>query len=559
METNALYFGDNLKVLGERLPDGTYRFPSESVDLVYLDPPFNSNRDYNLIFKEKTGDRADAQIKAFTDTWEWDAAARDTYRDITTTAVNEGRIPDHVARLIESLVRGIGHNDMAAYLVMMTPRLVQLHRVLKRTGSLFLHCDPTANGYLRIVLDSIFDPRNFRNEIIWQRTPYKGDARRKLGAVHDVILAYGKSQDAFFAPVGREADDEYYARFDRDDKDGRGPYRLAPLDSPNPRPNLTYEYKGFQPPAKGWRVSRAVMERLDADGRLVFPRQPTGRIARKHYLSEQSGPNVGDVWTDIPPLQASSAEKLGYPTQKPLALLERIIAGASEPGSVVLDPFCGCGTALIAAEKLKRRWIGIDITHLAIAVMRARLMDSFGLADVPVHGVPADLESARMLAAESKDGRYEFQWWALGLIDAKPLGGERRKGADRGIDGVITFSERDAIQRILVSVKSGNASLQHVKELIATLRTEGGAMGILIELDDTTAEMRRAALEAGQYESELWGGRYPSVQILTIAELLAGAKPNIPKFLPGYQRALRVAAELGEQQELFSSASGSTA
>lgn len=550
MQPNSLYFGNNLAVLSEREQDGTYRFPSESVDLIYLDPPFNSNRDYNLIFREQSGDKAEAQIKAFTDTWTWDQQARDTLEDITGAGVNEGRIPDRVARLIDSLVRGIGHNDMSAYLVNMTPRLVHLHRILKRTGSLYLHCDPTANGYLRVLLDAIFGPENFRNEIVWQRTAAKGDARRKLGANHDVILAYGKSDAAYFTPARREPDAEYLARFTYDDNDGRGPYRLAPLDSPNPRPNLTYEYKGYSPPAKGWRVSRAVMEHLDAEGRLAFPRAPTGRIARKHYLREQDNPTLGDVWTDIPPLQAASTERLGYPTQKPLPLLERIIGMASERGGVVLDPFCGCGTALVAAQKLGRKWIGIDITHLSIAVMRARLMDSFGLVDVPVHGVPEDIESARMLAAESKDGRYEFQWWALSKIDARPLGGERKKGADRGIDGVLTFTERDSIQRILVSVKSGKPSLLHVKELIATLETEKGAIGVLIELDEPTSEMRRAALEAGQYESDLWGGRYERIQILTVTDLLDGKKPNVPKFLPGYQKAARIAAEQGEQQSL---------
>jgi site-specific DNA-methyltransferase (adenine-specific) len=550
VETNALYFGDNLKVLSERNPDDTFRFPSESVDLIYLDPPFNSNRNYNLIFKERGGEQADAQIRAFEDTWTWDNKARDMLRWLTVEGVNEGRIPDDVGRLIDSLVRGVRHSDMGAYLVMMTPRMVELHRVLKRTGSLYLHCDPTASSYLRVLLDGIFGPERFMAELVWKRTTTHSDAKR-WSPDADHLLVYTKSDEFTFHPAFEPHSAKYLAHdYRHREADGRV-YRLDNIASPNPRRNLMYEWKGHKPPAKGWRFSPETMARLDAEARIWYPDSKEKRPKVKRYLAEMPGTRVGSVWSDLPNVHPWSNERLGYPTQKPLALLERIIAASSNEGDVVLDPFCGCGTALIAAEKLKRRWVGIDITHLSIAVMRARLMDSFGLADVPVHGVPADLESARMLAAESKDGRYEFQWWALEKIAATPLGGERKKGADRGIDGVITFTERDAIQRILVSVKSGHPSLAHVKELIATLQTEKGAIGILIELDEPTSEMKRAALEAGQYESELWGGQYARLQILTVAELLAGKKPSIPKFLPGYQKAMRIAAEQGEQQGLW--------
>ena len=302
------------------------------------------------------------------------------------------------------------------------------------------------------------------------------------------------------------------------------------------------------PPGTHWRFAQNEIDRMEREGRIYY--SPSGKPYVKSYLDERKGRPAQNLWTDIV-MSKSGAERLGYPTQKPLALLERIIQASSSEGDIVLDPFCGCGTATIAAEKLKRKWVGIDITHLSIAVMRSRLFDSFGLVAVPVHGVPADLESARLLAAESKDGRYEFQWWALSLIEARPLGGERKKGADRGIDGVMTFSEHDSIQRILVSVKSGHPSLLHVKELIATLETEKGAIGVLIELDEPTSEMKRAAVEAGQYESQLWGGKYERVQILTVSQLLAGEKPTVPKFLPAYQKAARIAEAAGEQQELF--------
>ncbi len=556
METNALYFGDNLKVLSERLPDGSYGFPTGSVDLVYLDPPFNSQRDYSLIFKETSGDRAEAQIKAFEDTWHWGEAARDAFHDVTVTGVNDGRIPDGVGRMLEALVRGLGHNDMSAYLVMMTPRLVQLHRVLKPNGSLWLHCDPTASHYLKVVLDSIFGPDNFFNEVIWKRWSAHGNAG-KIGAIHDVLLLYGRSRKAKFNKVYAAHDEAYVEeRFHRSDPDGRR-WMEQNLANPAVRPNLMYDFTAsngvmYKHPPNGWKYTQERMTRLDQEGRLYFPTKPDGRLRLKVYLDDLPGALLQDVWTDIYGVAGTSGERMGYPTQKPLALLERIIEASSDSGDVVLDPFCGCGTALVAAQKLGRRWIGIDITHLSIAVMRARLMDSFNLPTVPVFGVPADLQSARMLAAESKDGRYEFQWWALGLIDAKPVGGAQRKGADRGIDGVITFSERDAIQRILVSVKSGHPSLLHVKELLATLQTEGGAIGILIELDEPTAEMKRAALESGGYESELWGGTYDRVQIMTVAELLDGKKPNVPKFLPGYQKAARIHPDV-DQQELFGS------
>ena len=335
--SNTLFYGDNLAILPQ-LEDA-------SVDLVYLDPPFNSNRDYNVLFREQSGRESPAQIKAFGDTWNW-AGAAEAWADFATLCP--------VPKVIE-LMRGfhntLGENDVMAYLVMMAPRLYHLWRVLKPTGSLYLHCDPTASHYLKLILDGIFGAKNFKNEIIWQRANVKGDVRRKFGSNHDVILLYSKTQDFTFHSQFGHQHEEYMGRFRLDDNDGRGLYRLAPLDSPNPRPNLTYDYKGYKPPAKGWRVSRELMEQLDADGRLYFPKTAEGRIARKHYVQEQEGPKIGDTWTDIATLQAVGKERLGYPTQKPIALLERIINASSNPGDVVLDPFCGCGTAIVAALK----------------------------------------------------------------------------------------------------------------------------------------------------------------------------------------------------------------
>ena len=545
--TNRLYYGDNLDILRRYIPD-------ESVDLVYLDPPFNSNRDYNVIFRDESGNKSDAQLVAFEDTWHWGPDAQRQYEYVTNTAQNGGHIPDSVSTIIDALRHGIGTNQMMAYLVEMAVRLVELHRVLKPTGSLYLHCDPTASHYLKILLDAVFSPQFFVSEVVWKRTATKGDAVRKWGAVHDVLLCYSKTNGYTFKPQHVAQDSAYLARFDRDDHDGRGPYHISPLDSPNPRPNLTYEYKGYPPPAKGWRVSREVMERLDAEGRLAFPSKPGGRIRRKLFLSEQSGPKAGDVWTDITPLQATSAERLGYPTQKPLALLERIVEASSNPGDIVLDPFCGCGTALVAAQSMGRAWIGIDVTYLSIAVMKARLADMFGLTDIPIVGQPTEVEGARGLA-EGPDGRYQFQWWALGLIDAQPVGGQHKKGADAGIDGIIGFTDAGGRrERVLVSVKSGHVNASMIRDLKGTLEREKAPIGLFVTLEEPSRPMRQEAAEAGVWHSEVWNRDYSRIQILSIKDLLEDHKhPDLPAFVhQPYQRAEKVhLPNAAEQTSLF--------
>jgi site-specific DNA-methyltransferase (adenine-specific) len=538
--TNTLYYGDNLLILRDHIPDA-------SVDLIYLDPPFNSQRTYNVLFRYESGEESEAQIAAFEDTWHWEQATQAQYHELVTQS------PDHISRMIEALYQFIGPSQMMAYLVMMAARLVELHRVLKPTGSLYLHCDPTASHYLKIILDTIFGPDKFLNEVIWQRTAVKGDVRRKYGAVHDVLLVYTKGNNYFFESQYTEPDQNYAARFKYDDKDGRGHYQSAPLDSPNPRPNLTYEYKGYQPPAKGWRVSRKVMENLDSDNRLIFPTTQKGRIRRKVYLREQSGPKATDVWTDIPPLQAVSAERLGYPTQKPLALLERIIEASSNPGDVVLDPFCGCGTAVAAAQKLGRRWIGIDITHLSIALVKYRLTEMFPDITFKTVGEPTSLRSAQHLAEQN---RHQFEWWALSLVRARPTGadvGSKRgkKGADRGIDGVITFieSETDKAKRLLVQVKSGKVSSRDIRDLVGTVKREKATIGVLITLQEPTKAMLTEAATAGFYRTQ-WGD-HPVIQILTIEELLKGKKLNMPPQHGTFKQARRVLKEGPQQKRLF--------
>ena len=541
MAGNRLFYGDNLEVLKQHIP-------GESVDLVYLDPPFNSARNYNVLFgRSQTHSAQDAaQIQAFGDTWVWTPVTEEQYLELI-----QGGLPNRTADALSAFRTLLGENDAMAYLVNMAPRLVELHRVLKPTGTLYLHCDPTMSHYLKVLLDSIFGAALFRNEIIWNRTATKGDARRKFPAVHDVILGYSKTTNAVFHPAYAEKDDAYTGRFSLDDDDGRGPYRLAPLDSPNPRPNLTYEYKGYPPPTKGWRVSLSVMEQLDAEGRLAFPRSKTGRIARKHYLAEQEGRKVGDVWTDIPPLQASSAERLGYPTQKPLPLLERIISSTTNEGDVVLDPFCGCGTTVDAAQKLNRQWLGIDVTYIAVDLIRKRLRHTYG-DDIEntynVLGIPRDRAGAFALFSQSP---FDFERWAVSLVNAQP--NEKQVG-DRGIDGVARFfldGKGKNLGRILVSVKGGKSiGPQFVRDLLGTVQTQQAEMGILITMAEPTRGIIDAVNHAGTYTHPANGQKFPKIQVVTIDQLLKGEKPNMPLTTLPYIEAKR-ATQKNTDEALF--------
>lgn len=507
---NTLYYGDNLKVLRESIR-------AETVDLIYLDPPFNSNASYNVLFKSPQGQEAAAQIQAFDDTWHWGESAEEAYAEV----LRSGNAA--AAEMLRAMRGFLGENDMMAYLAMMAVRLIELHRVLKPTGSLYLHCDPTASHYLKVLLDAVFGRGGFRNEIVWRRSVTKGDARRKFSDDSDSILFFSKGSDYSFQSVFTEPDDEYVARFNQDDGDGRGPYHLAPLDSPNARPNLMYEYKGYPHPPKGWRVSLEEMQRLDAEGRIWFPENKTGRLRRKLFLKDQAGPKVGSVWTDIRPLQGMNSpsqktERLGYPTQKPVALLERILNASSNPGDVVLDPFCGCGTTVHAAEKLGRAWIGIDVTHLAIGLIEKRLRQAFPGVAFTTQGVPQDLASAQDLARRGRsDGRYyfEFEKWALSLIDAVP-GNLGKRGADGGFDGNLYFGRTG---RGIVSVKAGdNVGRAMVGDLKGVMDRQRADLAVFLTLTPPTRPMVEEAASAGQVEVD--GVTVPKVQIVTIEEAM---------------------------------------
>lgn len=511
---NTLYFGDNLEVLRRYLKD-------ESVDLVYLDPPFNSDQNYNVLFQEQDGSRSAAQIHAFQDTWQWDKAASATYHEVVESG-------GQLSLAMQAFHTILGSSNMLAYLSMMAPRLKELHRVLKPTGSIYLHCDPTASHYLKVLMDAIFKAENFRSEVIWKRTSGHSDARRQFGDQTDTLLFYGRGANTKFnicyVPYSEAYVKSHYSSVDRD---GRR-FTTRDLRSPHPRPNLTYDYKGYKPHPNGWSVSLERMKELDKAGLLYFPESKEGRIRIKRYLDEMPGTTIGNLWDDISPLNSQAQERLGYPTQKPEALLERIINASSNEGDTVLDPFCGCGTAIAAAQRLNRRWIGIDITCLAISLIKHRLHNAFGdgIKDAyEIKGEPVSESDARELAESDP---YQFQWWALGLVNARPV--EQKKGADKGIDGRIFFhdeAESGATKQIILSVKAGKLHAPYVRDLRGVIEREKAAIGVLLAIEEPTKPMRVEAASAGFYDSP-WGTKHPRIQILTIGELLAGNGIDAP-------------------------------
>ncbi|MBF0459146.1 MAG: restriction endonuclease [Nitrospirae bacterium] len=516
---NKLFYGDNLYILREHIPD-------DSVDLIYLDPPFNSKADYNILFKEQTGESSGAQITAFEDTWHWNEEAERTFQDIIDTA------PANVVEMITAFRRFVGLNDMMAYLIMMCVRLVELRRVLKEKGSIYLHCDTTASHYLKILMDTVFGKYNFINEIVWKRTSGHSDAKR-YGNIHDIILFYSKTDNRTWRQIFQEYDKSYTDQYYRyADPDGRmwmsGDIGAAGLLGGG----YTYEWKGI---TRVWRCPIETMERLDNEGKIYYTKNGIPRL--KRYLDESKGIPCQDLWTDLEALRSWHTERLGYPTQKPIALLERIISASSNEGDTVLDPFCGCGTTITAAQKLTRQWIGIDITHLATNLIKIRLKDMFELQpkkDYLVIGEPEDLTGAEELANQN---RYQFQWWALSLIDARPYG-DKKRGKDTGIDGYIYFNEDlGKVAKGIVSVKSGNISVRDIRDLGHVMDREQAQLGVFLTLKEPTRDMIKEAAGKGLYRFTPLNRDYARIQILTIEDLFEGKKPDIPYRISSYKKA----------------------
>jgi len=559
-EKNLLCYGDNLGFLTD-----TGLFPDECVDLIYLDPPFNSQQSYNVLFKEASGTPAAAQIKAFEDTWRWDQAANEALTQIHT----DPAVPAPLVELMKTFMSFLRPSPMLAYLVQMAIRLVHMHRVLRSTGSLYLHCDPTGSHYLKLVLDAVFGPRNYLNELTWKRSSAHSDTKqgmRRCGRIRDIILFYAKSPEYTWRPQFTAYDADYVQseyrhvlpdgrRYKETDltaarpggeteyewrvrrRKARGAKWEADLQEEHRRPKRGWEYRGVRPyRGRFWAYSKENLIDFARTGRLIH--RQTGMPRLMHFVDEMPGVPLQDLWDDIPP--ALGQENMGYPTQKPTALLKRIVSASSNPGDVVFDPFCGCGTTIDAVETLNRespdepprRWIGIDVTHLSINLIKHRLTRFEPLPEYEVIGEPASVGGAAALAQEDP---FQFQFWALGLIGARPKGGRRKKGADEGIDGVRFFVDEfknearkhPVIKTMLVQVKGGKVSVRDVRDFVGTLAREKAEMGAFLTLSEPTGPMKAEAAAAGTYTSPWDNKPYPRVQVLTIADLLADPyKPN---------------------------------
>jgi len=541
-EKNKLYYGDNLEVLKRYVP-------GQSVDLVYLDPPFNSRQDYNVLFAEKDGSQSSSQIHAFEDTWEWNNDAMRAYQEIVESG---GRVADAM-RAFYTFLHG---SDMMAYLSMMAPRLIELRRVLKETGSIYLHCDPTASHYLKILMDAVFGPQFYQNEISWRRSSAHSDVKqgmRRCGKVRDIILFYSRSSgnvwNAQYTPYTVEYLESEYRHKTKEGrhyketdltaarpggeteflwrvKRRRGTKErwAADLDDEYLSPKDDWDYRGVPPyNSRFWAYSHANIVAFYKSGHIVH--RETGMPRLMQFADEMPGVPLQDDWDDIN--RTGGEEDLGYPTQKPEALLERILKASSNEGDVVLDPFCGCGTTVQVAQRLNRRWIGIDITHLAIGLIKKRLTDSYGeqiKSTYEVIGEPTDYNGAAQLAEEDK---YQFQWWALGQVGARPA--EQKKGADRGIDGRRYFHDdhSGASKQIVFSVKAGHVTASQVRDLRGTLEREKAEIGVFITFEEPTKPMKHEAAEAGVYTAPD-RSNYPRIQILTIQQILDGKQPEFP-------------------------------
>ena len=560
MSQNVLYYGDNLKMM-RHINDG-------SIDLIYLDPPFNSKADYNVLYKEPSGDQSEAQMTAFDDTWHWTKETELTF----TTILEEA--PIAVIEVMRSFRDFVGEkNDMMAYLTMMCIRLLEMKRVLKDTGSIYLHCDPTASHYLKILLDTIFGAKNFRNEIIWRRTG--SHLARRYSPIHDTILFYSKTDQYMWnypkKPYMNGHVEEYFVK---DEKGYRSQYYGNVLTGSGLRNGESGQpWRGVDPSAKGrhWAIPKALIEDIEDDISELTQHQKLDLLYElgyikiepgqawpvyERYLKPGDGVPIPDIWAfqpytrgtvfgtdagideDVRWLSPRDRERLGYQTQKPEALLERIIKASSKEGDVVFDPFCGCGTTITVANRLNRKWIGIDITHLAINLIKSRLKDmfaSYAKKDYQVIGEPEDLAGAKQLASEN---RYQFQWWALSLVEGARPYRDKKKGADTGIDGFLYFAdEKDKVKKAIIQVKSGNISVKDIRDLGHVIDREEAPIGIFITLDRPTSPMEKEAVIKGFYKSITLNKSFSRLQILTIEQLLSGVSPETPPTISPYKQA----------------------
>jgi DNA modification methylase len=541
MNNRSLYFGDNLEVLREKFPGSDGYF-----DLIYLDPPFNSNRNYNVLFKEGLVD-SEAQTHAFEGSWHWTHEAQAEF-DHLVTNTNEA-----ISNLMLALEKIVGHNDVLAYLTMMTVRLFELHRVLKPTGSIYLHCDPSASHYLKIVMDTIFGKENYRNEIIWRRYGVHNDVgqgSQHFGRVHDAIFFYTKSSSTKWNQVFTPLDAKYIeSTYRHVEPDTGRRFATTPLTGPGgeAKGNPVFEWNGH---TRAWRYNRETIQRLDQEGRLYYSR--TGYVRQKLYLDESKGAPVQDVWNDISSLSGAHAERLGYPTQKPEALLERIVLASTKDGDWVLDPFCGCGTTVAATEKLKRNWVGIDISMLAVKLIERRLIKQHPELKnkIYINGLPKDLAGAKALFETDP---WDFEYWvAVHLLDARPPAGKSKdnmKGADKGIDGIITLitvvqNGQTQYGKIIVQVKGGHVTRSQVSTLISDVMRDKALGGVFVSLEKLTSPMKQEAASAGTTKTSV--GVFPKIQLLTVEELLDGKHANLPGMIAPYKQALAFQATINQ-------------
>jgi site-specific DNA-methyltransferase (adenine-specific) len=471
--SNKLFYGDNLEVLRKYIKD-------ETIDLCYIDPPFNSQRNYNQIYNN-IGTEDKAQAQAFIDTWTWDDHANQALLQIQENYL--GHFTTKSIDLITGLIKVLGKDSLLAYLVSMTLRIAEIHRVLKPTGSFYLHCDPNTSHYLKLVLDSIFCSQggHFINQIIWCYDT-GGRSNKFYPRKHDIIFYYSKSKNRLF--------NDQLVRLSRD---------TSTMHEP-------------------------ILE--DENGRQYQRNIKNGKEYR-YYLDHGVLPN--DWWIDIQALNPSAKERLGYPTQKPETLLERIILASSNENDLVLDAYCGCGTTIAVAQRFKRKWIGIDITYQSISLILKRLEDTFGkeiLDLIELNGVPKDLESGRALANKKDDRtRKEFEKWAVLTYSNNRAIINQKKGADKGIDGTAYFQgENQEPEKIILQVKSGKVGTKDLRDLQGTLTLENAVIGILITLQPPTKEMIKVAKSAGVYHNKFMSKPWDKLQIVTIQEILEEQK-----------------------------------